>query len=43
VSPASLALAQGDADSLRQALSQQLGRPVTVTVTPRREPIDVYA
>ncbi len=31
-------------DELREALSQALGgRPVTVQITPRREPLDVYA
>jgi hypothetical protein len=32
------------AGELRDALSEALGgRPVTVQVTPRREPLDVYA
>ena len=38
-----LALAQAELDGLREALSQQLGRAVTVTVGPRRDPLDVYA
>ena len=35
--------AQNRAGELRDALSQALGRPVTVSITPRREPLDVYA
>jgi hypothetical protein len=35
--------AQNRAGDLRDALSQALGRPVTVSVTPRREPLEVYA
>lgn len=31
------------ADELRQALTAKADRPVTVTVGPRREPLDVYA
>jgi hypothetical protein len=39
-----LELAQGGAESLRQALAASLpGRAVSVTVSPRREPLDVYA
>ncbi|MGA9857108.1 MAG: hypothetical protein WBQ18_04545 [Solirubrobacteraceae bacterium] len=38
-----LALAQADAENLRQTLADQLGRAVSVTVTPRREPLDLYA
>jgi hypothetical protein len=38
-----LTLAQSELDSLRRSLSQQLGRGVTVTVGPRREPLDLYA
>jgi len=53
--PASLrlgvSLAAGDplqralagADELQRALRESVGRSVTVTVSPRREPIDVYA
>jgi hypothetical protein len=48
---ATIAVAQGDALSrardaaptLREALAQATERPVTVTVTGRREPLDVYA
>ncbi|HTU97902.1 MAG TPA: hypothetical protein VMF14_18780 [Solirubrobacteraceae bacterium] len=37
-------LAQAAADSLRQALARVApGRAVSVTVTPRREPLDLYA
>ncbi|MBV8221509.1 MAG: hypothetical protein JO325_23840 [Solirubrobacterales bacterium] len=32
-----------NAGDLRDALSEALGRPVTVDVSPRREPLDVYA
>ncbi len=35
--------AQDRAGELRDALSEALGRPVTVQITPRREPLDVYA
>jgi len=39
-----LELAQADAESLRQALAASLpGRAVSVTVSPRREPLDLYA
>lgn len=34
---------QAAADELRAALSENLDRPVTVTVSARREPVDVYA
>jgi hypothetical protein len=35
--------AQADADTLRTALAAALGHAVSVTVSPRRDPIDVYA
>jgi hypothetical protein len=39
-----LELAQADADRLRQALAAAIpGRAVSVTVVPRREPLDLYA
>jgi hypothetical protein len=38
-----LTLAQSELDSLRRSLSEQLARGVTVTVGPRREPLDLYA
>lgn len=38
-----LTLARSQADTLRQALSEQNEGPVTVTVAPRRQPLDVYA
>ena len=38
-----LSLAQARADALRDALTAGVGRPATVTVTPRHEPLDVYA
>jgi hypothetical protein len=37
------ARAQQAAGELRDALAAALGRPVTVEITPRREPLDVYA
>lgn len=43
VSAAALAPAQADSEALRTALSDELGRPVSVTIRPRREPVDVYA
>jgi hypothetical protein len=36
-------LAQARAEQLRDALTTGVGRPATVTVTPRHEPLDVYA
>jgi hypothetical protein len=38
-----LSLAQARADALRDALTAGIGRPATVTVAPRHEPLDVYA
>jgi hypothetical protein len=38
-----LELARGDLDGLRTSLAEQLGRSVSVTVGPRRTPLDVYA
>jgi hypothetical protein len=39
-----LELAHAGAESLRQALAESLpGRAVSVTVSPRREPLDLYA
>jgi hypothetical protein len=39
-----LELAQAGAESLRQALIRSVpGRAVSVTVAPRREPLDLYA
>ncbi|HEX4009242.1 MAG TPA: hypothetical protein VHX62_04510 [Solirubrobacteraceae bacterium] len=43
VSPRALAAAQGDADDLRQALADELHRAISVVISPRREPLDVYA
>jgi hypothetical protein len=40
---ASLELARANADTLRQALADVLQRAVAVTVTPRRQPVDLYA
>jgi hypothetical protein len=36
-------LAQAQASQLREALHQALSKPVQVTVSPRRDPLDVYA
>ncbi len=36
-------LALGNAGKLRDALAAAVGRPITVDVSPRREPLDVYA
>jgi hypothetical protein len=39
-----LELAQAGAETLREALAASLpGRAVSVTVSPRREPLDLYA
>jgi hypothetical protein len=38
-----LSLAQARAEELRDALTAGVGRPATVTVSPRHEPLDVYA
>jgi hypothetical protein len=39
-----LDLARADAERLRQALAAVIpGRAVSVTVAPRREPLDLYA
>jgi len=38
-----VSLAQAGADQLQQALRDSVGRAVSVTVSARREPIDVYA
>jgi hypothetical protein len=38
-----LSLAQARATELRDALTAGVGRPATVTVTPRHEPLDLYA
>jgi hypothetical protein len=35
--------AEGAAGALRDALSDALGRPVNVEISPRREPLDLYA
>lgn len=43
VAPASLAAARAAADELRRTLADTLGRSVSVTISPRREPVDVYA
>jgi hypothetical protein len=38
-----LSVAQARADELREALTAGVGRPATVTVSPRHEPLDLYA
>lgn len=43
VAPGTLALAQAESEGLRQSLSDELGRAISVVVSPRREPLDVYA
>ena len=43
VPPAALGAARAAAENLRGALVGALGRSVSVTITPRREPVDVYA
>ena len=43
VAPGALEPARAGAAELRQALSDTMGRPISVTVTPRREPLDLYA
>jgi len=40
---ASYELGLDNAGELRDALTEALGRPVTVDISPRREPLDVYA
>jgi hypothetical protein len=39
----SLQRAQADADALRTALAAAVGHAASVTISPRRDPIDVYA
>jgi hypothetical protein len=43
VAPSALAPAQSGSDDLRQALADELQRLISVTVSARREPVDVYA
>jgi hypothetical protein len=43
VSPRALEPAQSAGDSLRESLCAELARPVSVTVSARREPLDIYA
>jgi hypothetical protein len=43
VAPGALEPARAGVDALRQALADAVGRPVSVTVAPRREPLDLYA
>jgi hypothetical protein len=43
VAPGALGLARADVDSLRQTLAEELARAVSVVVSPRREPLDIYA
>ena len=40
---AALELAREEAEALREALGAAAGRPATVTIAPRRDPLDVYA
>jgi hypothetical protein len=43
VAPSALEPARAGVAELREALSAAMGRPISVTVTPRREPLDLYA
>lgn len=43
VEPDAIQAAHNGAGELRDALAQALDRPVSVTVSPRRRPLDVYA
>jgi hypothetical protein len=43
VAPRALAAAQSDSDDLRQGLADELQRAVSLTVSARREPLDIYA
>lgn len=43
VAPGALAPAQSGSDGLREALADELQRAISVTVSPRREPLDIYA
>ena len=40
---ASYELASAEAEELRDALNRATGKPVTLTVSPRHDPLDVYA
>lgn len=43
VSPRAMAAAQAGTDDLRRSLADELGRAISVTVSARREPLDIYA
>lgn len=43
VAPRALAPAQSQSDSLRESLAEELHRAVSVIVSARREPLDIYA
>lgn len=43
VSPRAMAAAQAGSDDLRRSLADELGRAISVTVSARREPLDIYA
>ena len=43
VSPRAMAAAQAGSDDLRRSLAGELGRAISVTVSARREPLDIYA
>ena len=43
VAPGALAAAQSDSDDLRQGLADELQRTISLTVSARREPLDIYA
>jgi len=38
-----LAAAQSDSDDLRQGLADELQRTISLTVSARRQPLDIYA
>jgi hypothetical protein len=43
VAPGTLGAAKSDSDDLRQGLADELQRAISLTVSARREPLDIYA
>jgi hypothetical protein len=43
VAPGALGAARADSDELRQGLADELQRAISLTVSARREPLDIYA
>jgi hypothetical protein len=43
VAPGALGVARADSDDLRQGLADELQRAISLTVSARREPLDIYA